>query len=373
MTRQRPRVLCVVPLPPPLHGASLQSRMIVESPYLNERFLFRVVPLRFVKEIHEIGRFSLLKVFKMISTGAKLIRELVFFRPQLVYYAPTHRGYSFYRDWLYVMTIKLFRRPIVFHQHNKGAYGPESSALQRTLRRMMYRRTDSMVLSPLLIYDIEEYCDPGRIHVVPNGMPDAQSPCRPMESPVPTVLFLSNLIAEKGVWVLMEALASLKRKRVAFKAVYAGQPSYNVTEADFQARLRQLELEDCVRWVGFVSGEQKLETICACDVMAFPTFMAHETFGNVVVEAMRASKPVVVSDEGSLPFIVEDGVSGFICRKRDVEDLAEKLERLLADPQLRERMGAEARSRFERLFVFSRFEETFAGVLNTLLGLSQVS
>ena len=368
MRDSRPRVLCVVPLPPPLHGASLQSRMIVQSPYLNEKFRFKVVPMRFVKEIHEIGTFSLKKVFKMFTVGARLIWDLICFRPQLVYYSPTHRGYSFYRDWLYVMIIKLFRRPIVFHQHNKGAYGLESSPLQRRLRRMMYRRTDSMVLSPLLIYDIEEYCDPGRIHVVPNGMPDIQSPCPPQDSPVPTVLFLSNLIAEKGVWVLMEALASLKRKGVAFNAVYAGQSSYNVTGEDFFAQVQRLDLQDRVTWVGFVKGDQKRDVLCKCDIMAFPTFMKHETFGNVVLEAMRASKPVVVSGEGSLPFIVEDGVTGFICRKRDAGDLADKLERLLADPSLRSRMGQAARRRFETRFTFRCFEENFAALLEKLLG-----
>ena len=176
----------------------MQSRMIVESPYLNERFHLKVVPMRFVKELHEIGKFSILKIFKMIALSLRLIRDLIFFRPHLVYYSPTHRGYSFYRDWLYVMIIKLFRRRIVFHQHNKGAYGPESSALQRRLRRMMYRGADSMVLSPLLIYDIEEYCDEGRIHVVPNGMPDIDLPCAQPESP-PTILFLSNLIADNQV------------------------------------------------------------------------------------------------------------------------------------------------------------------------------
>jgi glycosyltransferase involved in cell wall biosynthesis len=345
----------------------MQSRMIVQSPYFNRRFLFKVVPMRFVKEIHEIGKFSLLKVFKMFTLALRLMWNLIFFRPQLVYYSPTHRGYSFYRDWLYVMIIKFFRRPIVFHQHNKGGYGPESTALQRRLRRMMYRRTDSMVLSPLLIYDIEEYCDPGRIHVVPNGMPDSPAPCPPGDSQVPTVLFLSNLIAEKGVWILMEALASLKRKGVDFKAVYAGHISYNVTEEDFQRRLRQLDLQDCVQWIGFVSGPHKQETICNCDIMAFPTFMKHETFGNVVVEAMRASRPVVASTEGSLPFIIEDGVTGFICRKKDVDDLADKLERLLLDTHLRSRMGAAARKRFEERFTFSRFEENFAAVLEKIL------
>ena len=308
-----------------------------------------------------------MKIFTMIALSLRLIRDLIFFRPHLVYYSPTHRGYSFYRDWLYVMIIKLFRRRIVFHQHNKGAYGPESSALQRRLRRMMYRGADSMVLSPLLIYDIEEYCDEGRIHVVPNGMPDIDLPCAQPESP-PTILFLSNLIAEKGVWVLMEALALLKRTGVKFQAVYAGHSSYNVTESDFHLRLQQLDLEDSVHWVGFVKGEQKQKIICASDIMAFPTFMKHETFGNVILEAMRASKPVVVTNEGSLPFIVEEGVTGFICKKRDATDLAAKLEVLLRDSQLRGRMGVAARKRFEGHFTFPRFERNFAGVLRKILG-----
>ena len=112
---ERPKILFLVPLPPPFHGASIQSQMIVDSPFLNRKFNIKVIPLRFTRTIAEIGRFSLLKIAKMTLLAGYLFFKILIFRPQLVYYVITHRGYSFYRDCFFVFIIKLFRKQIVFH------------------------------------------------------------------------------------------------------------------------------------------------------------------------------------------------------------------------------------------------------------------
>ena len=108
MTR-RPRLFLMVPLPPPVHGASLMSRQIVDSRLLQSHFQMRVLPLRFTSLLESLGRFSPIKVFRTLGITLKLLKELVFHRPDLVYVAVTPVGYSHYRDLFWAWLLRLFR------------------------------------------------------------------------------------------------------------------------------------------------------------------------------------------------------------------------------------------------------------------------
>lgn len=70
-----------------------------------------------------------------------------------------------------------------------------------------------------------------------------------------------------------------------------------------------------------------------------------ESFGVAVLEASACSKPVVVSNVGGLPEIVEDGITGFIVEKENPEVLAEALEKLILDIDLRIQMGKNGRNK----------------------------
>src|SRR5262249_38187466 len=83
-----------------------------------------------------------------------------------------------------------------------------------------------------------------------------------------------------------------------------------------------------------------------------------EGFGFSVVEAMSSGVPVVASDRGSIPELVADGQSGFVCDPSAPDRFVERLLLLLGDAPLREKFGAAARERADRLF---RWEAGVAG------------
>lgn len=87
----------------------------------------------------------------------------------------------------------------------------------------------------------------------------------------------------------------------------------------------------------------------ACDIAVVPS-TEPEPFGMVAIEAMASRKPVVVAAHGGLLDIVEDGVSGLLFKPNDVTSFADQLQKLIASPQLRERLGAEGRARQTQLF-----------------------
>jgi glycosyltransferase involved in cell wall biosynthesis len=86
----------------------------------------------------------------------------------------------------------------------------------------------------------------------------------------------------------------------------------------------------------------------------------------VLLEAMQHSLPVVSTFEGAIPDVVEDGVTGFLVLQRDAIALAEKIELLIKNPELRTSMGIAGRKRYENNFTISIFENRLKEILNAL-------
>ena len=175
------------------------------------------------------------------------------------------------------------------------------------------------------------------------------------------LLFLSNLIPSKGVYVLLDACRILKDKGLDFQCNFVGGETKEIDRARFEAEVQKRGLEGMVRYEGPKYGEEKEEYWRSSDVFVQPTF--EDCFPLTIVEAMQHGLPVVSTDEGAVPDMVADGVNGFVCERKDVSGLAGALERLITDAALRMRMGEVGRKRYEEEFTLERFEERFAECL----------
>ena len=92
-----------------------------------------------------------------------------------------------------------------------------------------------------------------------------------------------------------------------------------------------------------------------------------EPFGIVVLEAMRAGLPVIVSRRGGAPDIVREGIEGLVVDPEDTAALAAALERILDDPQLAARFGAAGRERV-KVYGWPAIAERYAQVYRELSG-----
>ena len=110
-------------------------------------------------------------------------------------------------------------------------------------------------------------------------------------------------------------------------------------------------------------GEEKQAILEKADVFVFPTFYENECFPLVLLEAMSHSLPIVTTDEGGIPDIVQDGVSGIICKRQDPVSVADALMLLIKDPALRREMGEAGRKRLENLFTEEMFDNKMKEIL----------
>jgi len=132
-----------------------------------------------------------------------------------------------------------------------------------------------------------------------------------------------------------------------------------------QFQVSDLGLEEHVEMLGARTADEVRELLAWADVLVHPSLT--EAFGVAVIEAQAMGLPVVCSDAGGLPENVVDGETGFVCARRDAGAMADALERLAGDGELRLAMGRAARRRAATQLSterqLDRLEELYRGVL----------
>lgn len=221
---------------------------------------------------------------------------------------------------------------------------------------------NSQVASPLLA---------SGAHIHPDGvsaMSVVPSPSGEGWGEAPLLLFLSNLIPSKGVYVLLDACRILRERGLDFVCDFVGGETKEIDRATFEAAVKERGLEGIVCYQGPKYGEEKEVYWQRADIFVFPTFYYNECFPLVLLEAMQHRLPIVSSNEGGIPDIIEHGTNGYVVDRKEVTPLAEALAKLITDPALRTAMGERGYARYQELYTLEAFEKRFAMLIQQSCG-----
>lgn len=364
------KILCILQLPPPVHGASMSNKYLIESDLIKNKFSLELVNLGFNKSINNIGKFTFLKVFSLCKYAITIIKKMMQFKPDLVYYTLAPNGFAFYRDAFYVIIIKTFKTKIIFHLHGKGIkQNTEQNFLARVIYKFILKNTNIICLSNRLVDDIK-IVTTVKPYIVPNGIPISSfnSNLSILENiERPQILYLSNYIRTKGVLNLIHALYKLKEKGQKFNARLVGAPG-DLTIEYLEQIVREKRLTNSVEIVGPLYGEDKIIEFKKADLFVFPTFYSNEAFPFVLLEALQFGLPVISSYEGGIPDMIIDNETGLLVEAHDIEKLAEKIKMLLNNPYKRIQIGEKGYKRFLEHYTLEHFErnmyKTFQQVLS---------
>ena len=193
---------------------------------------------------------------------------------------------------------------------------------------------------------------------------NSQQPKANSQAPTAKILFLSNLIPSKGVYVLLDACKVLKERGLQFVCDFVGGETKEIDRAAFEAAVKERDLEGIVCYHGPKYGEEKEEYWRRADVFVQPTF--DDCFPLTLVEAMQHRLPIVSTDVGAIPDMIKEEVNGFICPQRDVDSLVTALEKLITDPVLRQQMGEQGYQRYQEELTLEAFERRFVAELKAV-------
>ena len=355
-------------MPPPVHGAAMMGQYIHDSKLINEEFDCIYINPSASKNVTDVGKISFRKIgflFSNLFTITKTVRRE---KPDLCYLTPTSDGWGIYRDALTIGILKLLRKKIILHFHNKGVATFSKRPFTHFAYRILFSNTKIILLSKELYNDVKEFVKTENIYFCPNGIPETlQTKVIRNQTHTPyTFFFLSNMIESKGVYILVEACAILKQRGLPFKCNFVGKWS-DVTEEGFTQKVAQLGVTNEVKAFGAKYGDEKKEFFETADALVFPTYYHGETFGLVLLEAMEYGLPCISTMEGGIPSIIEEGRTGFLVPPRNPEQLADKMIWLIEHPDEGIKMGENGRQKFLSQYTLSVFENNLSNILKRSL------
>lgn len=369
----KPRILFILHLPPPVHGASMVGKYIHDSEKVKEAFDCRFVNLTAASSLEDIGKLRWKKFLQFLSLLKDIRKEVKEMHPDLVYMTPNASGWAFYKDCIVVQMLKGLGCKVLLHYHNKGIRTRQDRWVDDRLYRRFFKDVKVMLLAESLCQDVKKYVDRRNVYICPNGIPVGRdNVCVKREhlsNEVPHLLFLSNLIISKGVLVLLDALAILRERGCLFVCDFVGGETGEMNADGFEEETKKRDLQGFAIYHGRKYGEEKEAFFNSADLFVFPTYYDKECFPIVLLEAMAHGLPCVSTNEGGIPDIIDEGVTGVMAERGDARHLADKLEFLLKDPALRERMGRNGYETFRENFTMAVFEERFVGILKDIISL----
>lgn len=255
--------------------------------------------------------------------------------------------------WTFLFAVAarwLLRRPLVLTVHCSAiaTFHPETLLGRlligpaRLFERMAVRRAEAVVVLTERVRGVYlklGLTSPDRLHVVPDGVRLSHfrsDPAEPVAEPAePTVLYCGRFAPEKGWADFVEAAALLVRRGSTARFVMCGDGN---ELKHCRAELDRLGIAGRVDLRGHLERAEIAREIKAATVVVVPS--RHEEMGGTVLEALTAARPVVVTDVGGLPTVVDRGAAGQIVPPWDPPALAGAVQRYLDSPELRRRHGA---------------------------------
>ncbi len=213
---------------------------------------------------------------------------------------------------------------------------------------MMYRGVPFQAISESTADDLVDRGIPReRVVVIPPGVSsDYYTPDATQRAAVPTFAYLGRLKKYKGVDQVIRAFARVTAPGAVLEIAGAGD-----YRPALERLIASLDLADRVRFLGFITEEEKLALLRRAWAVALAS--PKEGWGLTNVEAEACGTPVVASNSPGIRESVRHGETGFLVPHGDVAAMAEAMNRLAADPALVASMGANAR-RFAASFTWDR-------------------
>jgi glycosyltransferase involved in cell wall biosynthesis len=366
----RTRILMFGYLPPPIYGPAITYQALLRSSF-PERFDVTFVDLTVVRDYRELEVFRWRKLALLARQITSELHHLASQRFDFVFYPISLNRNAFLKDTLFLAVARVFRVPIVLYGHgnNLPEFREKSPRwLQRLIDWAIRGAVAATVPGKCLRFNFLGHLREDQVFAVPNGIEvPANLPAVTKPTERFTVLYLGNLVREKGVFTILDAIPLVRARCPQAHFVFAGAWWSEQDGAEADRLVRERGLSSCVEFTGMVTGDRKWETVAQGDVLVFPTYFRYETLGQVLLEAMGVGLPVIATRRAAIPEIVEEGVNGLFVAEQDAQDLAEKIVTLANDPARRARMSEANKQKYASYYTIEHYGQRMAAVFDELV------
>ncbi len=317
------KILIIGPFPPPITGVSLANQVVLDNLPMLTNTQASSINTSYTNLKEDLGKFSVTKIFSSLKQYSNIFRIL---SVNTVYMTigQTFLGVTKYLP--YFLLAKISGKKIVIHIHGNHLW-KEYAGLQgikkKIFRRILSMSDKGIVLSNSLKKNLTPFLPDENIYVLENFAEEF------LYKPVPDknltelrIVYLSNLMKEKGVLDLLEALLLLKNQGINFKAKVAGGMDSSMKR--IIAKYFE-QFPNNVTYHGVVYGEDKKQLLSWGNIFVFPTYYTMEGQPISVFEAMAMGNIILTTKHAGIPDIFENEINGFYIDKKSPKSIASNL------------------------------------------------
>lgn len=362
---KKQKLLCILHYSPPAHGASKVGDFIKSSERLREEFDCKFIKIKSSNTIGDIGKINFKKIYLVIELFFKILFTIVIFRPDKIYFTASIRGVAFYRDLLLSniwKVYKLFKSCEVFyHYHTKGVNEFVKNDRNKKLTSYFLKGINLVLLSPMLEKDFDEVKTFKKVYYLPNGVEDSydknsfENYISKKDFSKIEVLYLAHMKEDKGLFESLKLVKKYKNNNIHFH--FAGSWQNDMDKNRFINIVKEFNLENKITLHGFISGDEKIKLIQKCSFLIYPS--KNDAFPLTLLEMFSHGLPVLTTNQGSIPDIVDDK-SGVVVS--DLNDLGNGFKKIL-DDFVNIDTANYCRNRYLENFSLDQFEENLIKVL----------
>jgi glycosyltransferase involved in cell wall biosynthesis len=163
---------------------------------------------------------------------------------------------------------------------------------------------------------------------------------------IPIIILAARMLRDKGVFEFVEAARILKERGINSRMVLVGEPDPGNPSSIPVEQLKTWSESNMIEWWGW--KDDMVSVFSEADIVCLPSY--REGLPKSLIEAAASSLPIVTTETNGCRDVVSDGINGYLVPVRDSSKLADALQKLIQNPELRQKMGVLSRKMAERDF-----------------------
>lgn len=321
------RILIIGPIPPPMNGCSYANFILCKNLF-KEGYKYNTINTSTnIISSKQGNSFSFIKAFSFLRIYFSAFKVI---NATIVYFTPGQTFFGILKYAPFIVFCILFRKPYVIHIHGNylGTQFKELKGIKKYFFKYLISNASvGIVLSESLKSNFEGLLDFSKIVVVENFVEDGiYASMNEITKPNDKlrIVYLSNLMKEKGILELLDALIKLKERDIDFESQIAG-----AIEQDIEKEVNQklFILKSNVQYLGIVQGEKKHKILKESNVFILPTYYKMEGQPISILEALATGNIIITSPQGGIPDVVTEQ-NGYFVKSESAFSIAECIEKI---------------------------------------------
>ncbi|MCF6296512.1 MAG: glycosyltransferase family 4 protein [Flavobacteriaceae bacterium] len=356
------RILIIGPFPKPITGMSLANLVVKKILDETPNYLVDTINTSYSKFDEKLGKFSLKKFLFYIKFNIQLYK---IFQNKIIYITPGQTFFGITKYSLFILLSSLLKKEIVIHIHGnhlQNEYKNLTGIKKKTVYFLLSKTTKGIVLSKSLKNNMSSFIKEEYIYTLNNF---AENYLVPKNKEIKTdklrIVFLSNLMLEKGILELLQALKILEEQNIEYEAKIAG----NIDEFYRDKVLNYFNKLKNTEYLGVVEGKQKKNLFKWSNIFVLPTYYKMEGQPISIIEAMATHHVIITTNHAGIIDMIKEGENGYFVEKKSIKSIVNTFKFLNKNKHKIERISKNNKLVFDKKFTMNHFKENLIKILNS--------